>query len=61
MNEILNAAITAVVLLVGLAALLRYAARDVFAGPFGGPGSEYDATDPRDAVADLGLPGLGRR
>lgn len=46
MNEILNTAITALVLLVGLAALIRYAAHDVFSGPFPGPRSEFDGPDP---------------
>lgn len=60
MNEILNTAVTALILLAGLAALLRYAAHDVFAGPFAGPRSEYDATDSRDADPALGLPGFSR-
>jgi len=55
MNEILNIAITALVLLAGLAALLHYARKDVFSGPFSGPRSEYDATDPRDAERELSL------
>lgn len=45
MTEILNIATTALVLLAGLAALLHYVSKDVFAGPR----SEYDATDLRDA------------
>lgn len=46
MNEILNTAITALVLLAGLAALIRYAAHDVFSGPFPAPRSGHDGTDP---------------
>lgn len=42
MNEILNTAIIVLVLLAGLAALIRYVRNDVFAGPFPGPGDELD-------------------
>jgi hypothetical protein len=55
MNEILTTAIAVLALLAGLAALIRYAAQDVFAGPFTGPHAEYDVTDPRDAETTLGL------
>lgn len=51
MNEILNTAITALVLLAGLAALIRYAAHDVFSGPFRTPGS---------GEAELDLRGVSR-
>lgn len=56
MNEILNTAVTVLVLLAGLAALIRYVRNDVFAGPFAGPGNEFDATDARDAERSLSLP-----
>lgn len=60
MNEMLNIAATALLLLAGLAALIRYVAQDVFSGPFAGPRSAYDATDPRDAESVLGLRSLSR-
>jgi len=61
MNEILNTAITALVLLVGLAALVRYTANDVFSGPFRSPRSGEDVLDPRRRTsARLDLPGLSR-
>lgn len=56
MNEILTLTLTALAVLAGLAALVRYASNDVFSGPIAGPRSECDVPGLRATSRRLTLP-----